>query len=113
MGFEDFPDIESFSKLPKKLIIKAGEASLTEAGDAILTGIVINNLGQTVKDVNLFLILFDDNHVPTEEHRVEPDPVQLSQGALGAFKFMLKGHKQKISNYYLHSRWSYLDAGWE
>jgi len=113
MGFEDFPDIESFNKLPKKLIIKAGETSVTDKGEAILTGIVINNLGQTVQGVQIFLILFDDNHVPLAEHRAEPDPNKLSQGALGAFKFSLKGHRQKITNYYLHTRWSYLDVGWE
>jgi len=113
MGFEDFPDIESFSKLPKKLIIKAGDTNVTSGGDATLSGLVINNLGQPVRNVEVYLVLFNDKHIPVGDHKTLPDPQGLTQGGLGSFQFVLKGHQKEITNYYLHARWDYVDAGWE
>lgn len=113
MGFEDFPSIESFHKLPKKLVIKAGDTNIDEAGDATLSGIVVNNLGQSVRNVEVSLVLFDDKNIPIEHHRVEPDPSQLPQGSLGSFRFIIKGRKKNITNYYMHARWQYVDQGWE
>lgn len=113
MSFEDFPSIESLNKLPKKLVIKAGEADLAEGGDATLSGIVINNLGQSVQAVEVFLVLFNEKNIPAEHHRIEPDPNRLNQGALGAFRFILKNRRKKITNYYLHARWKYVDTDWE
>ncbi len=113
MGVEDYPDIESFHKLPKKLIIKAGDTDVTAGGDAGLSGIVINNLGQAVQKIEVFLVLFNENNIPAEHLRAEPDPNRLTQGGLGSFRFILKGKNKKISNYYLHARWEYVDQGWE
>jgi len=111
--FDDFPVIESFSKLPKKLIIKAGETALSETGDATLTGIVINNLGQAVRNVQVFLVLFNEKNIPTDHLKVSPDPNHLTQGSLSSFKFAAKGRKESISNYYLHAKWDYVDKDWE
>jgi hypothetical protein len=113
MGYEDFPSIESFHKLPKKLVIKAGDTNVNEMGEATLSGIVVNNLGQAVTHVEVSLILFDEKNIPIEHHRVEPDPNQLAQGSLGAFRFTIKGRKKNITNYYMHARWKYVDKGWE
>ena len=113
MNFEDFPEIESFHKLPKKLIIKAGETAFTEEGDATLSGIVINNLGQPVQHVEVSLILFDEKNIPQEHLRIVSSPNQLTQGALGSFRFVVKDRKEKVENYYLHASWDYVDKDWE
>ena len=113
MKFEDFPAIESFTKLPKKLVIKAGETSLTDEGEAALSGIVINNLGQGVRNVEVYLVLFDEKNIPQDNLKTIPDPNQLAQGALASFKFSVKGRKEKIANYYLHAKWDYVDKDWE
>jgi hypothetical protein len=113
VGFENFPEIESFSKLPKKLILKAGETAFNAEGDATLSGIVINNLGQSVQNVEVFLVLFDDKNIPQEHLKTASDPAELAQGGLGSFRFVAKGRKEKIVNYYLHTQWDYIDKDWE
>jgi hypothetical protein len=113
VGFENFPEIESFHKLPKKIVIKAGETAFDAGGDATLGGIVINNLGQAVRNIEVFLVLFDENNIPREHLRASPNPNELPQGALGSFHFHVKGRKTKVVNYYLHARWDYIDKGWE
>jgi len=110
MAFEDFPEIEAFQKLPKRVIVKGGDAKLTDEGDAELAGIVINNSGQTVRDLSVIMVLFSDKHVPTMSLSVKPDPDKLAQGSISSFKFSHKGYCDKFSNYYLYSTWKYDDS---
>lgn len=110
MAFEDFPEIEAFQKLPKRLIVKGGDATLNSKGDAELAGIMINNSGQTVRDVNVIMVLFNEKHVPTMSLSVKPDPDKLAQGSIASFKFHHKGYGEKFSNYYLYATWNYDDS---
>jgi hypothetical protein len=113
LNFEDFPSIEAFHKLPRKIILKAGETGFDEAHRPTLSGIVINNLGQPIRNVEVYLVLFDDQNMPVEHLKTIPEPNRLGQGTLGSFRFVVAGRKEKISNYYLHSRWEYDDKNWE
>lgn len=113
MNYADFPSIESFHKLPKKLILKAGDTVVNAEGDAVFSGIVINNLGQTVRNVEVFLVLFDKQNIPQEHLKTASDPASLAQGGLGSFRFVLKGRKERVGDYYLHAKWDYVDKDWE
>ena len=110
MGIEEFPEIETFQKLPKRLIVKGGDSTLDEKGKAVLTGIVINNLGLSVKRIRVFLVIFDENDIPVLNVTTVPLPDSLPQGRIASFRFSIAGQKKVVENYYLYANWQYEDA---
>lgn len=112
MNVEDFPPIETFKKLPKRVVVKGGAAGLNAQNHPQLSGIVINNSGQTVVNIKVHLVTFDDRNIPLESATTVPDPDVLPQGQIGSFLFTLPNHKGKISNSYLYATWAYDDKRW-
>ncbi len=112
MGIEEFPEIESFQRLPKKLIVKGGDSTVDSNQDTTFKGLVINNLGQSVKDVVVHLIVFDEDNIPVLQVSAKPEPDRLSQGNMASFKVKMQGFAKPINNYYLHSQWKYDDSEW-
>jgi hypothetical protein len=112
MALENFPEIEAFQKLPKRVIVKGGLSAVREDGHAELSGIVINNAGQPIKSLKVFLILFDERGIPILNSSVGADPAKLSQGGVASFKFSVNGYGEKINNHYLYPNWQYDDSQW-
>ena len=65
MGIEQFPEIETFQKLPRKVIVKGGSSGFDTAGRPELRGIVINNAGYSIRNTKVFLVVFDHQEIPT------------------------------------------------
>jgi hypothetical protein len=112
MSFEEFPEIDAFHKLPRRVIVKGGISGLAKDGHAELSGIVINNHGQPIKDLKVNLVVFDPRDIPMASYTAVPDPPRLSQGGMASFKFVLEGTKEKIDRYYLYPTWQYDDSEW-
>ena len=112
MGIEEFPTIENFQRLPKRLIVKGGDSLLTQSRDAVLSGLVINNLGQTVREVVVHLVVFNDKEIPEVNLSVKPDPDRLTQGTMASFSFLIEKFGKPVKNFYLYANWKYDDAGW-
>ena len=109
MGLEQFPEIESFQKLPHHVIVKGGSSRFDPEAGAELRGIVINNIGQTIRDVSVNLVIFDEKETPILNTSTAPEPAVLPQGAIGSFLFRLKDFPGMIKKYYLYSSWKYDD----
>ncbi len=109
MGIEQFPEIESFQKLPHRVIVKGGSSRFDPAEGAELRGIVINNIGQTIQEVSVNLVIFDEKETPVFNTSTAPEPAVLPQGAIGSFLFQLKDFPREIKKYYLYSSWKYVD----
>ena len=112
MGIEQFPEIETFQKLPRKVIVKGGSSAFDPSGRPELRGIVINNSGHPIRDVKVFLVIFSDDEIPILNKSTAPDSTFLPQGAIGSFTFTLDDYSQEIKNYYLYSNWQYDDSDW-
>lgn len=109
MGLEQFPEIESFQKLPHRVIVKGGGSRFDPTEGAELRGIVINNIGTTIRDVSVNLVIFDERETPIFNTSIAPDPEILPQGAIGSFLFRLKDFTSEIKKYYLYPSWKYDD----
>lgn len=107
MGIESFPEIENFQKLPREVIIKGAGTKFSENEGAELRGIVINNVGHSIKHVRAQLVIFDKNRVPLLGVSTATDPDRLPQGGMANFHFRLKDQKQEIKDYFLHATWSF------
>ena len=112
MSIEQFPEIETFQKLPRKVIVKGGSASLDAKGRPELCGIVINNVGQPIRALKVFLVVFDDQEIPILNRNIVPNPDALPQGGIASFSFVLSEHDKEITNCYLYANWKYDDSGW-
>lgn len=112
MGIEQFPEIETFQKLPRKVIVKGGSAGFDAKGRPELRGIVINNVGQPICGIVVSLIIFDEHEIPILNKTTIPEPVALTQGAIASFTFVLEDYDQEIKNYYLYATWKYDDSNW-
>ena len=110
VGIEEFPAIETFQRLPKKVIVKGGESTLTKTGSAELVGIVINNLGQPIRNVQVHLVIFDRHEIPILTITTTPNPDRLPQGGIGSFKYTVENHFEPIAHYYLYAQWLYDDS---
>src|SRR3989338_6337122 len=102
MGIEHFPEIETFQKLPRKVIVKGGNSGFNSKGHPELRGIVINNAGHPIRDAKVSLIIFSEQEIPILNKSTVPDPATLPQGGIGAFTFTLDDYDQEIKNYYLY-----------
>jgi len=112
VGIQEFPEIETFQKLPRRVIVKGGSSGVSENGKPELRGIVINNVGHLVKEIRVFLIIFNEKEIPMLHASVEPEPKELAQGAIASFVFTLNQFDKEITNYYLYANWKYDDSNW-
>lgn len=110
MGLEAFPEIENFQKLPRQVIVKGGNSTFSEKDGAGLRGIVINNIGQPIRDLRVHAVILDENRMPVLSAGVDPDPNHLPQGGIGSFILQLKEYPQKIADYYLYANWKFDDS---
>ena len=112
MGIEQFPEIETFQKLPRKVIVKGGNSGFDSKGRPELRGIVINNAGHPIRDAKVSLIIFSEQEIPVLNKSTIPDPNALPQGGIASFTFILDDYDQEIKNYYLYADWKYDDSNW-
>ena len=108
-NFEQFPTIEAFQKLPRQVIVKGGKTSVAPDGSSELSGIVINNLTQPIRNIRVNLILFDENEIPIRNINSTPHPNRLDQGTIASFTAKVEDSGQQIDNYYLYATWEYED----
>jgi hypothetical protein len=109
MGLEAFPEIESFQKLPRQVIVKGGSSTYSEKEGAELRGIVINNSGQSIKDLRVQAVILDENKIPVLSTGIDPDPNSLAQGGIGSFVLRLKEYSKRIADYHLYANWKFDD----
>lgn len=112
MGIEQFPEIETFQKLPRKVIVKGGSSGFDAKKRPELRGIVINNAGHPIRDVKVFLIIFNEQEIPILNKSADSEPDALEQGTIGSFTFTLDDYSDEIKNYYLYATWKYDDSRW-
>ncbi len=110
MGIEQFPEIETFQKLPRKVIVKGGSSGFDSHGRPELRGIVINNVGHPIREIKVSVIIFNEDEIPILNKSVTPDPIGLPQGGISSFTFVLDDYQQEIKNYYLYANWKYDDS---
>ena len=60
MDIEAFPEIENFQKLPRHVIVKGGSSTFDQKQGSELRGIVINNIGNTVRDIKVHIVIFEN-----------------------------------------------------
>ena len=109
MGIEAFPEIESFQKLPRQVIVKGGTSTFDEKEGATLRGIVINNTGHNICGLRVSVVILDSKGIPVLSTGETPDPQELPQGGIGSFIFRLADYHQEISNYHLYADWKFDD----
>lgn len=107
MGLETFPEIENFQKLPRQVIVKAGQTSVDPVDGARLNGIVINNSGHGIRDLKANIVVFDEKKIPVLNTSIKTDPDALPQGGMASFTFQLKDYKAKFPDYYLYTNWAF------
>ena len=98
MGIEQFPEIETFQKLPRKVIVKGGSSGFDSKGRSELRGIVINNAGHPIRDAKVSLVIFNEQEIPILNRSVIPEPSVLPQGGIASFTFTLEDYDQEIKN---------------
>ncbi len=109
MGIEEFPEIESFHKLPRQVIVKGASSSYDSDKGVMLHGIVINNIGHTICDVRVSVVVFNQQKLPVINLSTHPSPAVLPQGCIGAFSFQIKDYHEEITDYHLFSTWKFFE----
>lgn len=109
MGIETFPEIENFQKLPRQVIVKGGDSSLENNRTAVLSGIVINNSGNPIRNIRVNVVVFDERKMPVLNTSTDCDPPELPQGGIGAFTFRFQDRSRPVSDYYLYANWRFDD----
>ena len=107
MGLEAFPEIESFQKLPRQVIVKGGSSTYSEREGAELRGIVINNIGHPICDLRVQVVILDEKGIPALSAGAVPEPASLPQGGIGSFVFKVAGYPRKISDYHVYANWKF------
>ncbi len=107
MGIETFPEIENFQKLPHQVIVKGGNWSFSEREGAELRGIVINNIGQPIRDLRVSLVVLNDQKLPVLNTSIAAVPEALSQGGIATFIFQLKDYTERITDHHLFIHWKF------
>jgi hypothetical protein len=109
MGLEAFPEIESFQKLPRQVIVKGGSSTFDERDGAKLKGIVINNIGHTICEVRVQMVILDGKGIPVQSAGILIEPSTLPQGGIGSFTFQVADYNRAISDYHLFANWKFDD----
>jgi hypothetical protein len=109
MGIQEFPEIETFQKLPRRVIVKGGSSGFNDQGKPQLRGIVINNIGPPIRDVRVSVVIFNADDIPAMSLSVSPEPSSLQQGGITSFTFVAENFDKEIANYYLYADWKYDD----
>jgi hypothetical protein len=107
MDVEAFPEIEDFQHLPRSVIVKGGKTSFRPEDGAELRGIVINNIGQAIRNIRVQVVIFDDRKIPMLNTSVAPEPDMAPQGGISSFVFKLKEYPYEIKDYHLFTHWSF------
>jgi len=107
MRLDSFPEIESSHKLPREVIIKGAASDFDPEKGAELRGIVINNIGQAIKNIKVQAVIFDEDHIPILSTSVLTDPPALQQGGIANFVFHLDEISEPIKHFYLHANWGF------
>lgn len=107
MSIESFPEIENFQKLPREIIVKGASSSFSSKEGLEVRGIVINNIGQPIKNIRVQVVVFNENKLPILGAATETEPSKLPQGGISKFCFKLREIKEETENYYLHTNWSF------
>lgn len=109
MGIEAFPEIESFQKLPRQVIVKGGTSTFDRKSGATLRGIVINNTGHAIRGLRVNVVVFDKKKIPILNAGTAADPETLPQGGVANFLFEFKDHPAEILDYHLYTNWKFCD----
>ncbi len=110
MRLNSFPEIEDFRKLPREVVVK-GAISETDIQKGVeIRGIVINNIGQPIKNIRVQVVVFDEYHLPQMSTSLSPSPPKLQQGGIANFIFTFQGLEKPVKDFYLHANWGF-DAG--
>ena len=109
MSFESFPDIENLQHLPRRVIVKGGASSFSEQEGAQLKGIVINNIGQSIRNVRVSVVIFNEKKIPVLNTSTTPIPAEIPQGGISRFSFQIKDFDKEITDYHLFTDWSFDD----
>ena len=110
MGLEAFPEIESFQKLPRQVIVKGGSSTYSERDGAELRGIVINNIGHAIRDLRVQVVILDEKGIPALSAGAVPEPSLLPQGGISSFVFKVADYHRKISDYHVYANWKFDDS---
>lgn len=109
MGIETFPEIENFQHLPRRVIVKGGSSSYTVEEGAELRGIVINNIGQPLSNLRVFVVVFNEKNIPLFNTSAQAVPDRVPQGGIASFSFRFKEFPHEIKHYYLYTEWNFND----
>ncbi len=110
MKLNSFPEIEDFRKLPHEVVVKGAVSEPDPKKGVEVRGIVINNIGQPIKNIRVQVVVFDEYHLPQMSTSISPSPSKLQQGGIANFIFVLEDLEKPVKDLYLHANWSF-DAG--
>jgi hypothetical protein len=110
MRLNSFPEIEDFRKLPREVVVKGAISETDIAKGVEIRGIVINNIGQPIKNIRVQAVVFDEYHLPQMSTSLAPSPPKLQQGGIANFIFTLHELEKPVKDFYLHANWGF-DAG--
>lgn len=110
MKLNSFPEIEDFRKLPHEVVVKGALSEADPKKGVEVRGIVINNIGQPIKNIRVQVVVFDEYHLPQMSTSLSPSPSKLQQGGIANFVFALTDLEKPVKDLYLHANWSF-DAG--
>ncbi len=110
MRLNSFPEIEDFRKLPREVVVKGAISEPDPKKGVEIRGIVINNIGQPIKNIRIQVVVFDEYHLPQMSTSLSPAPSKLQQGGIANFIFTFEGLEKPVKDFYLHANWGF-DAG--
>jgi len=110
MQLNSFPEIEDFRKLPREVVVKGAISESDPKKGVEIRGIVINNIGQPIKNIRVQVVVFDEYHLPQMSMSLSPTPSKLQQGGIANFIFVFEGLEKPVKDFYLHANWGF-DAG--
>lgn len=107
MDIDAFPEIENFQKLPKDVIVKAGSTGFDGKGGSSLQGLVINNIGNTICDLRVCIVVFNEKKIPLLNTSTSTDPAVLPQGGMANFRFEFKQQVAELKDFHLFTTWRF------
>ncbi len=110
MRLNSFPEIEDFHKLPHEVVVKGAISESDLKKGVEIRGIVINNIGQAIKNIRVQVVVFDEYHLPQMSTGLFPTPPKLQQGGIANFIFLLEGLEKPVKDFYLHANWGFDDG---